>query len=213
MGRAAGTSPLAGQAPARSARWPRRESEPARGASGPVRRRNRCPDRLRGSPDARGRSARSSWRSRAGSSRWQASQWACSAIARRVSVIWHEMRQTGQSRSQCSSSSPSRAPCRQALTTWSGSSPQLLGEGQWADSGHLLGWPECQVLAKPVDDRRVDALFDQSVEEPFQPLPPRGRHLGRLFERDRRRRKTLAGFGSSRLRRSADRRAPGFCAS
>ena len=97
----------------------------------------------------------------------------------------HEMRQTGQSRSQCSSSSPSRRGVQAVLTTWSESSSHRSARASGADSRHfLLAAPKRQETSpSPVGDRHVDALLDQSVKRAFQPLPPRGRHLSRLFER------------------------------
>ena len=70
---------------------------------------------------------------------------------------------------------PSRAPCKQARDDLVGVESPAVGEGQRADSGDLLGRPGGQVRAELVNDCQIDALFDQSVEQPFQPLAPRWR--------------------------------------
>jgi len=63
-----------------------------------------------------------------------------------------------------------------------------LRQGHRADAGDLLGRPEGQMLAQPVDGRRIDAVLDQSVQQALQPLAPWARDPGRL----------LKGIGSGR---------------
>src|SRR4029077_4993957 len=66
-GLGADTCPRAAPDPARSVPAARRGPGPARAANAPARRHSTCPGPPSGSPGGPGRSARSSWRNRAGS--------------------------------------------------------------------------------------------------------------------------------------------------
>ena len=64
-----------------------------------------------------------------------------------------------------------------------GIEPKPSGQGQRTDAGDFLGRTSDQVVAKSLDNRGVDALLGQSVQQPFQPLATRGRQPIRLRKR------------------------------
>ena len=106
-------------------------------------------------------------------------------------MTWQEMRQTGQSRSQCKFEQTFVRAVQTRGDDLVGIEPKLIGQGQRTNAGDFLGRTADQVLAQPLDDRRVDALFGQSVQQPFQPLATRGRQLRRLH-------KGIAGVSKAR---------------
>ena len=93
-----------------------------------------------------------------------------------------------------------------------GIEPEALGEGQRPDAGKLLGRSGDQVLEESVDNLRINAAFEEPVDQPVQPLPPRRRHAGPLLERIECRRKPAPGADLSAWRRCGDKLSRGSSA-
>ena len=87
-------------------------------------------------------------------------------------MISLEIRQTGQSKSQSSTSSPSLGAVEASGDERIGIDFQAARQGQGADPRDLGIGSHGQELAQPLDDRGLDSQRRQPVEPPIQPSPP-----------------------------------------
>ena len=69
------------------------------------------------------------------------------------------------------------------LTTWSGSRPQRSASASGRMRATSWAGPRARCSPSRSTTVGVDALLDQPVQQPLQPLPSRSRHRGRLLER------------------------------